>query len=203
MNLIYPSLLNSQDIRLVVLTGQDKSCAQALFSESHPIIKNWHDSKQYSHTVNGSDNGWYKPSKVTSPQLLQESIRLLKQYKFEIDTHNFIIETHAYEVNNLDVDSPFGLHQDDFGVISEKVVTIIWYLRKDDTINGGDLHYSYTDCSIEKTNLLNITDNMTVMFTGNLWHMPQKCSGAGARQLVVIQFKDLARQPPQQGCVIS
>jgi hypothetical protein len=188
----WPSPSNSQDIRLEVLPEQDTTCAQKLFHESHPIIKNGYDSKKYC--FNSQHHNWEEPSKVTSPLLLEESITLLKQHNFNFDTQDFALETHSYYVNNQEVDSPFALHQDDYGATRDKVVTIIWYLRKDDTINGGNLHYSSTDCNLKDTQLLNITNNMIVMFTGNLWHVPEICTGVGYRQLVSIQFKDLARQ---------
>jgi hypothetical protein len=176
---------------MISLLNQNTQCAQQLFKQAHPNTNNgYHAMQIYSSELAAEKPG--SISKLAITQLLETSIKLLQNYHFKIDIHHFFIETHLYQVYNSCEEGPFALHQDDNGAISGKVDTIIWYLKKDKSIKGGDLLFSSTDC-LEKTNRLPIQDNMIVMFTGDLWHVPEQCSGTGTRQLVVVQFKDLTR----------
>ena len=63
-------------------------------------------------------------------------------------------------------------------------VTCIYYLIKDNTIEGGDLEF-------EKYDVINIESNMLVIFNGNLMHRATIMNGTGIRKSIVIQFERL------------
>jgi hypothetical protein len=182
---------------MISLLDQNTQCAQQLFKQAHPNQNDgYHAMQFYSENLWNSLDTHHSISKQTVKQLLEASIKLLQHNHFQIDIHQFFIETHLYQVKNSLESGPFALHQDDDGAMSGKVVTIIWYLKKDKSIKGGDLLFSKLDCSLDKTNRLPIQDNMIVMFSGDIWHVPEQCSGTGTRQLVSIQFRDVARTIP-------
>jgi hypothetical protein len=58
----------------------------------------------------------------------------------------------------------FDFHEDDGGAVSYGTVTCIYYLTKDNMINGGDLEFKI----IKNINKIDIESNMLVIFTGDL-----------------------------------
>lgn len=76
----------------------------------------------------------------------------------------------------------FDWHRDDHATIGYKVYTVIFYLRKDETIKGGNLEYklgkqTYT----QKTGTGDV-----VCFNGSIYHRPEVCSGMGCRDSIVV-----------------
>ena len=79
----------------------------------------------------------------------------------------------------------FDWHKDDFAATSWPVQTCIFYLRKDNTIDGGNLEYKiggekYTH-KVETGDLL--------QFQGDISHKPQSTSGFGCRDIIVVFVK--------------
>ena len=82
----------------------------------------------------------------------------------------------------------FDWHKDDYGVSDYKVFTIIFYLRKDIGIKGGDLEYK-----LNNTNYIQDIKTGTVLcFDGDLQHRPEICSGFGCRDTIVVFVKKLS-----------
>ena len=65
--------------------------------------------------------------------------------------------------------------------------TIIYYIRKDHTIKGGNLEYKLKN----KNYIQQIKTGQILCFKGNLQHRPEICSGIGCRDSVVVFVKSL------------
>ena len=76
-------------------------------------------------------------------------------------------------------------HTDDHSSINSKVYSVLFYLRKDVTVKGGDLDYK-----INKTIYTHkVKPGDIVQFRGDLQHMPQSTNGFGCRDLIVCFIK--------------
>ena len=73
-------------------------------------------------------------------------------------------------------------HYDDYNVEPWNVYTIIFYLRSDSTVIGGNLNYR--DGEMEKE--LKVRPCSYALFPGNIYHSPQHSTGFGCRDSVVV-----------------
>ena len=62
---------------------------------------------------------------------------------------------------------------------------MIFYLRKDQTLQGGNLLYK-KNTNIRK---ININKNNIVLMRGDLVHKPEDIDGYGRRESIVVQFE--------------
>lgn len=76
-------------------------------------------------------------------------------------------------------------HKDDYAVIRCKVHTVIFYLRKDITVGGGDFEYEKDGKKI----IQNIESKSILQFSGDLSHRPQETWGFGCRDSIVVFIK--------------
>ena len=79
----------------------------------------------------------------------------------------------------------FDWHRDDYAAVGFKVYTVIFYLRKDKTIKGGNLEYEIDN---EKY-IQEIESGDILCFDGDLIHRPEICSGMGCRDSIVVFVK--------------
>jgi hypothetical protein len=115
--------------------------------------------------------------------LIMNTQKIVIDKNFKINPSNYYVEFHKYIVNGKT--KPFtDFHQDDYGAVSFKTVTCIYYLEKDSSIEGGDLE-------IKNETIINIDSNMLVIFNGNLIHRVTMMNGYGVRKCIVIQFERL------------
>jgi hypothetical protein len=77
-------------------------------------------------------------------------------------------------------------HQDDYAVIDCNVHTIIFYLRKDISVSGGDFEYKKDNG--EKI-IQKVESKSILQFSGNLHHRPQEATGFGCRDSIVVFIK--------------
>lgn len=131
--------------------------------------------------------------------VLDASARLLTSEGFRIDSKYWFIESHIDCVNTQKVSSPFSWHQDDYGGWSEKRVnTVLWYVRKDETLMGGNLLWTDQRGNVDwivgpqNAHRLMVENGMIVMMRGDLWHCPEEIEGGtGIRKLLVVQYRAL------------
>jgi len=103
------------------------------------------------------------------------------------DISNYYLEFHqrnCSDYNNKNK-SWFDWHTDDNGAVSYKVYSIIFYLRKDITVRGGDFDYMVD--GIKTTHQVNAGD--CLIFRGDLNHCPQPSWGFGCRDAIVCFVK--------------
>ena len=64
--------------------------------------------------------------------------------------------------------------------------TIIYYLKKDDSIKKGN--FLYKDVNNKNCEII-IENNMILMLDGRITHKPDDLEGRGCRESIVVQFK--------------
>ena len=69
-------------------------------------------------------------------------------------------------------------------------ISVLMYLRKEKTIQGGDLRYKDTKKEKRKIAISACNDNCTIIIMdGNIYHKPENCSGFGKRELIIASFE--------------
>ena len=83
----------------------------------------------------------------------------------------------------------FRWHKDDYAAISYNVYTVIFYIRKDKTLKGGNFLYRYNyDSEIISKE---IEERDVLCFKGDILHFPETVKGFGCRDIIVVFFKRL------------
>jgi hypothetical protein len=128
------------------------------------------------------------PNNIYADLVIQTALKYLNYYKYttaDLNYKNYYIELFKYECigapNTLEL---FDMHQDDYAVMDYKVNTIIFYLTKSDTLEGGNLAIEINNVR----NVLPIKSGMGLAFEGNLQHQPEPCSGIGLRECIVVHL---------------
>lgn len=85
----------------------------------------------------------------------------------------------------------FVWHYDDYNAVSFKVYTIIFYLRKDITVRGGNLLYDLEESREKEIRKVEVDEGKVVVFPGNVYHSPEISYGLGCRESIVVFIKRL------------
>ncbi len=117
--------------------------------------------------------------------LISQSADLLLENGFKINKNIFHVDFHRYYINNEKYETDLTWHTDDKGATPYNVNTIIFYLRKDPTLKGGNLLYK-KNSNIHK---ININKNNILLMRGDLIHKPEDIDGYGRRESIVVQFE--------------
>ena len=175
----------------------------------------WKDNKYNNYDKLGNDS-----LKVTY-DVLQLSFEILEHLEiYNYDPNYFLIDYH--QLNSSDTQrpySPFVWHVDDYGTMPYNTHTIIFYLRKDKSLKGGNLLYldktlpdNYDDynkknlfntCVQIKNKIVNylqpidekkvkikkIVGKEAIYFPGNMLHKPESVYGFGCRDTIVVFIK--------------
>jgi adenylate kinase family enzyme len=181
-NFVYKIIKNNMSI--ISVFYDDYSNLNELFDEIYKSKKS--DYIYVSH----SDLYKEKYSKIVSPQnqekirkLILDTKKIINDTSFAINPARYYVEFHKYFVNGK-TKPFFGFHQDDGGAVPYKTVTCIYYLTKNDTIEGGDLEF-------KNKKVIDIKQNMLVIFNGNLKYRETPMDGNGILKSIVIQFERL------------
>ena len=104
---------------------------------------------------------------------------------FTINKNIFHVDFHRYFINNEKYETDLTWHTDDKGATPYNVNTVIFYLRKDPTLKGGNFLYK------ENTNIqkINISKNNILLMRGDLIHKPEDIDGYGRRESIAVQFE--------------
>lgn len=97
-----------------------------------------------------------------------------KKYYLEFHQRNCGFETKTHQI--------FDWHTDDDGAMSGLVYTVIFYLRRDITVKGGDLEYKIQ----QNIHTHQVKSGDIVQFRGDVNHRPQPTSGFGCRDIIVV-----------------
>jgi len=76
-------------------------------------------------------------------------------------------------------------HTDDYSVDPWKVYTVIFYLRKDSTVRGGNFFYEENEKEYE----IKVSEGLCLIFPGYINHSPQHGTGFGCRDSIVVLVK--------------
>ena len=74
-------------------------------------------------------------------------------------------------------------HEDDYQVTNYPVWTVLYYIRKDKGINGGNIQFSNVNNS--KIETIEIEEDDIIVFKGNIYHKPEETWGFGCRDVIV------------------
>jgi len=85
----------------------------------------------------------------------------------------------------------FSWHYDDYNIAPFKLYTLIFYLRKDITVKGGNLQYDLEETNSENIRTFKVTEGKVAIFPGDIYHSPQPSRGFGCRDSIVIFVKRL------------
>ena len=119
--------------------------------------------------------------------ILDKALNILKENNiYNIDPTKYCVE---FQQRNCGFEKKkykwSAWHYDDYGSVNYKVHTIIFYLRKDKTVRGGNLEYKLNNKLF--THYVKLGD--IVQFSGDIYHKPQPTSGFGCRDIIVVFIK--------------
>jgi len=157
-----------------------------LFASIHNNIlpkRNSHfDKKGIGSNTTVKYKSMVKPILLKTKQLLETYNKTnydLSQYYIEFQQRNCGFEKKCKRT--------FDWHKDDYGAVNYKVYTIIYYIRKDNTIKDGNLEYMFGN----KKYIQQIKNGQILCFDGNLKHRPEICLGIGCRDSIVVFIKSV------------
>ncbi len=116
--------------------------------------------------------------------IFNKSIEILEKFNYiNYNINKYEIEFHqrnsGFEKKPCEY---FAWHEDDYEVRNMTVYTILFYIRKDKTIKGGDLKYKIN----KKKNIHIVNEKDILCFPGNIKHYPQPTYGFGCRDLIAV-----------------
>ena len=114
----------------------------------------------------------------TCSDFLEEHGFKHKRYKWSMDVirYNLCNETQR-------VDSGLAWHcENDNG---NNLITVLMYVRLDDTIIDGNLRYKDND---NRKQVIQIQSGTTIIMDGDVPHKPQDPYGTGRRDLIIVSF---------------
>ena len=113
---------------------------------------------------------------------------LLTMYGFNHNKDIWYMDCIRYKLDNetKGVDSGLAWHceNDNYG----DLITVLFYLRKDETIHDGGLLYKDKD---NKKHLIEVNSGMTIIMDGRVQHKPQNPYGSGKRELIIVSFRQI------------
>ena len=172
-------------------------------AELVPYLWNIYNNK-YKSSSNVFTNISFTPPSSFHPDILElllkaKNLMEIYGYKFrctddnlkdnnnkenESDEIDWLIEFHHYKIHDY-YEPEFSRHRDDKTGISSYVNTILFYLNKDKTIQGGDLIVD--DNGIDKK--LEIKSGDMIIMRGDLEHEIEPMGGNGNRMSIVVQIQ--------------
>ena len=119
--------------------------------------------------------------------ILQKAINILTSNDItNFNKANFIVECHQRNCGFEKKKYQWShWHTDDYGASNYLVYTILFYLRKDKTVCGGNLDYRIN----QDVYTHEVKSGNVVQFRGDLKHKPQATSGFGCRDIIVVFVK--------------
>lgn len=135
-------------------------------------------------TRDSVDNNSKPEQKELVKPVFDKSLSILSEKGItDINENKYYLEFHqrncGFEKKEHQI---FDWHIDDDGAMSGLVYTVIFYLRKDTTVKGGDLDYKIQ----KKIHTHNVKQGDIVQFRGDVKHRPQPTSGFGCRDIIVV-----------------
>jgi hypothetical protein len=122
--------------------------------------------------------------------LLLKSKYIMEMYGFKFRPNSnlfdleWLIEFHHYKING-NYEPEFGRHNDDQAGLSANVNTVLFYLNKDKTIQGGNLIVNINE--VDKT--LQIKSGDMIIMKGDVEHEIEPMGGHGNRMSIVVQIQ--------------
>ena len=128
-----------------------------------------------------------KASKKSDP-ILNKALSVLKENNItNINKKTSYIEFHKRNsgFEKKDFGNWFSWHKDDYGAVPWPCYSVIFYLRKDHTLKGGNLLYKLEG----EEHKAPITSRTILQFKGDINHCPEPTTGFGCRDIIVVFIK--------------
>ena len=135
---------------------------------------------------------------ITSYQLAEKFAKESGDFELGPLLSTELFEFHSYAMfKNKKQEGLLTKHIDDRAGVSYPTITLIWYVIKDSTIEGGNIRF-YKDFQDKKGIVINLWKSesnknrkkcICLIFKGNLHHQPEELSGKGERSAIVFQFE--------------
>lgn len=138
------------------------------------------------------NRGWktFNITNTVDSSIVETSVMVAKNAGFHVDGHIHHIEMHlaVADGDGVEVESGFSWHSDDHTVFRDRMVTVLFYLQKDPTIQGGNLLWipDYREDPEQRHNIFKVTTGSMVVMSGKLIHYPEPISGFGIRRLITV-----------------
>ena len=163
-----------------LLNSHEKHSFASIHNTILPKRTQHFDTKGISSARNSKYKTIIEPIMIKTKQILDMFSKTnydLSEYYIEFHQRNCGFEKKCKRT--------FEWHKDNYGPVSYKVYTIIYYIRKDSTIKGGNLEYKFEN----KNYIQEIKNGQILCFDGNLKHRTEICSGMGCRDSIVVFVK--------------
>jgi len=133
------------------------------------------------------------PAEIYIQQLAN---KYLESAGLKQNTNYFMIEYWRHRLFAETREHTFSMHRDSWGELWAPVNTCIFYLRKDNTITGGDLQLNGKHFRFDNRNTHTITTSSAkaLAFDGNVFHKVLPFSGFGIRDCIVVQFEKAVKK---------
>jgi hypothetical protein len=121
-------------------------------------------------------------------ELVQDAKKRLGEIELTIDETKGVIEFHKYTISGK-LNPIFPEHEDDFGGVNYKVETVIYYVRKDSGVTGGDIRVYKDESTFDTINTAPVKGKIRVVaFSGTVTHTATEMDGEGERWCIVVQL---------------
>ena len=135
-------------------------------------------------------------SSLTKPkehmgELMSQASVMLHEHGFKFTTDRYHVERHWMSSEEGVDHPPFEWHIDDGGPVNYNTVAALFYVKKDEILEGGNLLWNTRECSDGNETLIPIKTGSIVLIEGNVPHCPQGIKGVGERKLIAIFYKSL------------
>ena len=120
--------------------------------------------------------------------ILEKSVEILQMLNINrFCRNNYVIDFHQRNCSESKKDKYHWSvwHEDDFQVTRYSVWTIIYYLRKDKGVKGGNIIYSHN----KEIKEIETEEGDIIVQKGNIYHKPQELWGYGSRDTIVCFIK--------------
>ena len=105
------------------------------------------------------------------------------------DISNSFIEIWRYRLFGERISSPLAKHRDNYGLLFGPVNTVIFYLRKDKTVKGGNLEVYRAVLALEPIATYDCSAGNVLVFEGSVVHKVEPLLGTGIRDCIVVQMR--------------
>jgi hypothetical protein len=160
---------------------------RTLSSKTIIYFNNFAIKHRYSLGRSVSSKKIFKSIEETTNYLLERNG--LTKYKItndnRLDTVMEFRQTNCFSSNKNNSTSHFDLHKDDYGPINSECISIIYYIRKDQGIKGGNFLYK-EDKNLPVLTYQEIDEGDVLIFKGNLEHTQEPTYGIGCRDTIGV-----------------
>ena len=130
---------------------------------------------------------WYKDKDIPQEliQIRDDASSFLRKQGFKHNENIWYADLIRYNLDNsLPVDSGLVWHYENQNY--PDLITVLCYLRKDESLEGGNLRYKDKN-NVKK--VIQVSTGTTVIMDGRVEHKPEAVSGTGQRDLIIISFQ--------------